>query len=274
MWGPKADRAMDGRATPPGQCQRRQRGNATTPAPAPAPNHSLATCNPFFPTHSQAMSLEHENHQAFFGRHSHTVGSGPELIRRTSVGQELDRRSSVGPSRLETLMRSVGSRDGATTQQAAAGRRQAVSMPARNQERAAGLHSDAGTALGMPPSRLRRAAVGGAAAGSSVAAVADPTSPSMLFITFGNTAVWDFTRNWVAAVQRLGLQFVVGALNRGMSQLCDEAGYPHIDLWSGGKEVRARAGCPAGLLAGGALGRVRLTLVGKLSVVACPHAAC
>lgn len=96
-------------------------------------------------------------------------------------------------SRLEILMRSQ--REGAAAQ-----RRSAASAGLQGEQRGASLRA--------------------AAAGD------------VLFITFGNSAVSDFLENWVLGVRRLGLPFLVGALDRGMSEAGRAAGWPVVDMWS------------------------------------------
>ncbi|EFN57248.1 expressed protein [Chlorella variabilis] len=58
-----------------------------------------------------------------------------------------------------------------------------------------------------------------------------PPNTATVFVTFGNTAMWEFTHNWALSVQRLGAAYLVGALDAGMSELCAQAGLPHLDLW-------------------------------------------
>ncbi|KAL4446836.1 hypothetical protein ABPG77_008080 [Micractinium sp. CCAP 211/92] len=57
------------------------------------------------------------------------------------------------------------------------------------------------------------------------------SNTKMLFVTFGNTAFFDFTHNWVLSVRRLGVAYVVGALDRAMSDKCLQHGFPFVDLW-------------------------------------------
>ena len=60
----------------------------------------------------------------------------------------------------------------------------------------------------------------------------------MVFVTFGNSAFWDFTHNWVLSVQRLGIPLLVGALDSGVARSCAAAGFPYLELWHQ-HEVRA-----------------------------------
>lgn len=52
----------------------------------------------------------------------------------------------------------------------------------------------------------------------------------LAFITFGNGAFSDFITNWVLSVQRLGLPFLVGALDARMVEVCKAKGWAHLDV--------------------------------------------
>jgi hypothetical protein len=52
----------------------------------------------------------------------------------------------------------------------------------------------------------------------------------LAFITFGNAAFAPFVTNWVLSVQRLGLPFLVGALDAGMVEMCRKHGWAHLDV--------------------------------------------
>lgn len=106
---------------------------------------------------------------------------------------------------------------------------------------AAAAGTDAGTHQHTQP-LIHRQAVATPARGSATELSAASAGASgggaggLTFVTFGNTAMWDFTHNWVLAVQLLRRPFVVGALDRGMSERCAAEGFPHVDLWR--EEVR------------------------------------
>lgn len=119
-------------------------------------------------------------------------------------------QAAAGSNRLDILMRSLGRKRH---------RRQAASLPGGD----SALRASQG-GLQQPQPH----AAGGAPA-------ARPPGSRVLFITFGNTAFFDFTHNWVLSVKRLGVPFVVGALDKGMSEKCAAHGFPVLDLWT---EVR------------------------------------
>lgn len=50
----------------------------------------------------------------------------------------------------------------------------------------------------------------------------------LAFVSFANGAFNDFLANWVASVQRLGLPFVVGALDERMAEEAAARGWPHL----------------------------------------------
>ncbi|KAL4434049.1 hypothetical protein ABPG75_000490 [Micractinium tetrahymenae] len=110
-----------------------------------------------------------------------------------------------GTNHLDILMRSLGKQRI---------RRQAASVPAGGTgSSSAGASS--GRAASAPPPPLPP----------------PPQSNQTLFVTFGNTAFFDFTHNWVLSVKRLGVAYVVGALDRAMSEKCAQHGFAVIDLW-------------------------------------------
>ena len=149
-------------------------------------------------------------------------GGRQPLIRRSAVGA-----GAVAGTDLEPLLQPGGgagaSDAGASAQQQPQPliRRQAVAMPARGSSARLSAGAAAAAAGAAEATEAGGGPSGGVASGAT----------GQLFVTFGNTAVWDFTRNWVLAVQALSLPFVVGALDRGMSQRCAAAGYTHLDLW-------------------------------------------
>ena len=91
------------------------------------------------------------------------------------------------------------------------------------------------------------AQLAGAAAGSATAAAANAvdaraaaaaslvriTGAKIAFVSFANGAFSDFIENWVLSVQRLGVPFVVGALDEPMTAHAAQRGWPHLDLKAG-----------------------------------------
>ena len=115
----------------------------------------------------------------------------------------------AGASGLGSLVRSLG------------GGRQAASTAGGAQAVLRATGEAGGATIGAAPERNLPPALAGT---------------GTLFITFGNSAVVDFIDNWALSVQRLGLPYVIGALDRSLGQHCMAAGHPHIDLWR--EEVR------------------------------------
>ncbi|KAI7836257.1 hypothetical protein COHA_009847 [Chlorella ohadii] len=52
----------------------------------------------------------------------------------------------------------------------------------------------------------------------------------LVFVSFANGAFKDMLTNWVLSVQRLGLPFLVGALDARMTAECAARGWPHLDV--------------------------------------------
>ncbi|PRW57844.1 glycosyltransferase family 77 [Chlorella sorokiniana] len=155
--------------------------------------------------HVHIHSAVHSNDNALWDRDGAFASSstGGSLLRRDALPDE---GSAGGASGLGSLIRSLGGgRQAAST----AGGAQAAAVL-----RVAG-EPGSNAASGAPMRNLPPALAG----------------TGTLFITFGNSAVADFIDNWVLSVQRLGLPYVVGALDRSMGQQCKAAGHPHIDLW-------------------------------------------
>lgn len=116
-----------------------------------------------------------------------------------------------GASGLGSLIRSLG------------GGRQAASIAGGAQAVLRATSEAGGATVGAAPERNLPPALAGT---------------GTLFITFGNSAFVDFIDNWALSVQRLGLPYVIGALDRSLGQHCKAAGHPHIHLWR--EEVRRR----------------------------------
>lgn len=153
--------------------------------------------------HLRIHSAVHSNSGGLWDRNAAFASSragGGGLLRRDSLVSE----GGAGASGLGSLVRSLG------------GGRQAASTAGGAQAVLRATGEAGGATIGAAPERNLPPALAGT---------------GTLFITFGNSAVVDFIDNWALSVQRLGLPYVIGALDRSLGQHCMAAGHPHIDLW-------------------------------------------
>ena len=98
-----------------------------------------------------------------------------------------------------------------------------------------------GSSSGASATQLAGAAAGSAAAAvtaadalaAAAASLARITGAKIAFVSFANGAFADFIENWVLSVQRLGVPFLVGALDEPMTTHAAQRGWPHLDLKAG-----------------------------------------
>lgn len=78
------------------------------------------------------------------------------------------------------------------------------------------------------------AAGGTAAAAGGFRGLESVRGVPLLFVTFGNAAVFHFMQNWSKSVQRLGIPHFITAFDKQTASLCAAAGLPHALLAEGG----------------------------------------
>eukprot|EP00887_Chlorella_sp_A99_P002045 scaffold18.g2045.t1 len=78
------------------------------------------------------------------------------------------------------------------------------------------------------------AAGGTAAAAGGFRGLESVRGVPLLFVTFGNAAVFHFMQNWSKSVQRLGIPHFISAFDKQTASLCAAAGLPHALLAEGG----------------------------------------
>lgn len=83
----------------------------------------------------------------------------------------------------------------------------------------------------------------------------------LAFVSFANGAFNDFLANWVASIQRLGLPFVVGALDEKMADKAAALGWPHLLVGSAAAAGKGDAFFRANLTAFRGMGAKKVQLV-------------